>query len=124
MLLRPKSASTFEVVGECYVYGMMDTEILLGKIPSPWHFRVNHRTNNYEPEFWNHETQSMSGRDPRLGDLPEDWEVLDRPWTRDDPLLYAPHRNTRTGAIINWDPRMSPEALRARGVKLEEIVLV
>jgi hypothetical protein len=41
-----------------------------------------------------------------------------------DPIVMAVFKNTETGEIMKSDPRMLPEALIARGVKLENIRLV
>jgi len=67
-----------------------------------------------------------SKQDPRLGDIHSsfEWETAEQEKTPDDPQLFAPHRNKRTGEIINSDPRLSLEALLQRGVKLEQFRLV
>lgn len=37
----------------------------------------------------------------------------------DDPTNYDFFRNKETGELINYDPRLEPEKLEKRGVKLE-----
>jgi hypothetical protein len=120
---------TFEVVGECYVHGFMYGESLLGPLPAPWRARKDTgSTGSFLPLFWNSETDSESREDPRLEDLPAEWEKIEEEqWAPEFVGLYfpySPHRNTVTGEEIVSDPRMFPEALKARGVRLEEFTLV
>jgi len=104
----------------------MDGESLLGPLPYPWEHRAMEVPGlyRYQPMYWNSITGITTRNDPRLGDLSPEWERLDQTWTPDDPMLFAPHRNKVTGNSINSDPRMLPEALTARGVKLETFCLV
>lgn len=127
LVLRPTENGTFCVIGECYFHGLMHGESLLDPLPSPWtvvlfpdenvRFQITH--------YWNPETETLSIEDPRLGKLSGGSERIDGlKRTPDDPLLFAPHRSIRTGEVINWDPRMSPEALEARGVDISAFTLV
>jgi hypothetical protein len=110
------------------MHGVMDDEPLLGPLPFSWRVqRVRFNISDlggYSTRYWNSETNSSTTEDPRLGSLPFPWERVNRSKTTADPLTVAPHRNKLTGEEVNWDPRMSPEALRARGVKLETFNLV
>jgi len=113
------------VVGECFVYGMMDGETLLGPFPSPWSVHVQQDLRGLnQPMYWNSETKSYQQDDPRLGELPACWEKVEREKTSDDPHLFSPHRNKLTGEVINSDPRVFPEALKERGVDLQMFRLV
>jgi len=125
MLLRKTSEGVYNVVGECYIHGIMDGESLLGPLPSAWGICPARNSNGiYVPKYWNFEIDAMTSEDPRLGELPPEWESIKQQRTPDDPLLFAPHRHKLTGEIINSDPRMLPEALRARGVDLQILRLV
>ena len=126
LLRRNLSQNVFQVVGECYIYGIMDGESLLGPIPSPWKVRPARERGSdiFEPRYWNTAINAITREDPRLGDLPPEWERIKQRRTTDDPILFAPHRNKLTGEIINSDPRMLPENLRARGVDLQSFQLV
>jgi len=125
IILRPTKTGTYNLVGECYVHGLMRGESLLGPLPHPWKFRLlRDELNILQPSFWNSDTNTSKEEDPRLGGLPPDWERIEHERTSDDALLYSYHRNTVTGEVINSDPRMFPEALAARGVKLEQFLLV
>ena len=116
----------FQVVGECYTHGIMDGESLLGQLPPFWEVRpvIDMSNGVKEPAYWNSETNSASRDDPRLGELPAEWERITQRRTPDDPILFAPHRNKLTGEIINSDPRMLPNNLRKRGINLEMFPLV
>jgi hypothetical protein len=75
--------------------------------------------------FYNSETKITCDEDPRLGPLPEEWEAVDRgERTSEDPRIFRCFRNKQTGEVVNSNPRMEPEALRHRGVKLWEFTLV
>jgi len=124
-MLRQTGDKTYKVVGECYLYGILDGEALLGPLPPGWHVKlVMNNTGFHEPRFCNSNTNTMVREDPRLGQVPPEWESLDQEQTPEDALLFAPHRNNITGEVINSDPRLFPEALIARGVKLETFRLV
>ena len=110
MILRQVYPDVFEVIGEC--------------LPHPWKMRHKRGKSFYEPGFIYSITEEVSQEDPRLGPLPKKWERVELERTPDDPLLFAPHRNTVTGEIINSDPRMFPEALKARGIKFQQLRLV
>jgi len=126
ILRKISSQNVFQVVGECYIHGIMDGESLLGPIPSPWKVRLtrDNLSEIQEPRYWNTAINAMSREDPRLEDLPPEWERIKQRRTADDPILFAPHRNRLTGETINSDPRMLPENLRARGVDLQTFQLI
>lgn len=53
-----------------------------------------------------------------------DWQPGAWERTRVDPNNCCRFRNTRTGEVVNSDPRLFPEALEARGVDVRTITLV
>ena len=127
LLLRPRSDGCFLVVGDCYIPEFNDAKALLGPLPESWSVQVRGRSDDrqgYFPHFFDSEGQSLSEKDPRLGNLPHNWERFNRDWEYGDPLNAQWYKNTITGEIINSDPRMSPEALKARGVKVQTITLI
>jgi len=75
---------------------------------------------------WSHRFVSESGdetdQDPRLGPLPSDWEFVPDEWTPNDPEYCVRYRNTKSGQTINYDPRMTAEALR-KHTAIQEIIL-
>ncbi|KAH8587973.1 heterokaryon incompatibility protein-domain-containing protein [Bisporella sp. PMI_857] len=125
IVLRPAAVSSYEVVGESYVQGLMSGEALLGPLPEPWIATgTDYWVGMRKPRFFNLDDGTTIDEDPRLGDLPTEWKPNNRQQTADDPMLFSPHKNKITGEEINWDPRFSPEALKARGVKLETFKLI
>ncbi|KAF2099797.1 HET-domain-containing protein [Rhizodiscina lignyota] len=127
MVLRPRPGERYQVIGSAYVHGVHDGEALLGSLPDSWKFEstpVNHVS------IYNRFINISTGEvvditdDPRLGPLPEEWGFTDeRPTTLDASQTPLCFRNKITGEIINSDPRMLPDALRARGVKLRTFAL-
>ena len=123
LILRPNDAQTYKVVGECYIDGFMEGEALLGALPSSWQ-----RVSRYFPDlgtaygnFMNVQTGVVQVEDPRLGPLPAGWRIADHRKQH----AYNKFSNEELGvSATNTDPRLSPEALRARGVNLEELRLV
>jgi hypothetical protein len=98
-------------------------KVLLGPLPKPWTMVVE---DFYPIEFalYNSEPEEIIIDDPRLGALPEEWEEveIEDETHSDHALRHYMHRDL--GAVIDSDPRMLPDTLRPRGVKLETIVLV
>jgi hypothetical protein len=100
----------------------MTGEALLGPLPKPWiakrefgPFLV------WQPRFYNSDTLEAVGLegDPRLGPVSDDWENLEN----DDPHRIQKWKNKTTGETINSDPRLLPQALIERGVKLQTFAL-
>lgn len=127
IMLRPTvpGSDPFLVVGPCSMEGLKDGEGLLGPILEPWKLQVKPLGGNYIPHFFNTSTKVVSMEDPRLPPLPADWEEqAQRDRTQDDPFFLREFQNKVTGEIMNSDPRMLPDALRQRGVRLETFRLV
>lgn len=122
MIIRQQSDGTYQVVGEAFVYALLDAQALLGSLPEPWY--VQESTLHYRPTYWflNRETGEMTEDDPRLGPL-IGWERLDVEMGPDDPHTCQKYKNIETGEVINYDPRMSLDALKARGVDLRTFAL-
>ncbi|KAJ4361876.1 hypothetical protein N0V83_010817 [Neocucurbitaria cava] len=127
LLLRPKRGGSFQVVGDCYIPGLNDAKALLGPLPGGWSVQwlapLNDRRDRL-PVLFNSETENLSEEDPRLADLPHDWEEFEREWEYGDARNAKWFKNTKTGRILNSDPRMHPEALKPRGVSVREIELI
>lgn len=123
LILRSNDAQTFEVVGECYIDGFMEGEALLSALPRNWQ-----RISRYFPDldrdydaFMNVQTGVVQVEDPRLGPLPAGWSIADHRKKH----VYNKFSNEELGVTATLtDPRLSPEALIARGVNLQEIRLV
>ncbi|KAE9368957.1 hypothetical protein N431DRAFT_382768 [Stipitochalara longipes BDJ] len=127
ILIRPQPNNTFQVLGECLIFGLNDANAFLGPLPSPWAAHVfDDSTGLFTVlRFYNSETKMKLDEDPRLGPLPEGWEAVDRgERTSEDPRIFRCFKNKQTGEIVNSDPRMEPEVLRGRGVELRNFALV
>ncbi|KAI0140441.1 heterokaryon incompatibility protein-domain-containing protein [Xylariaceae sp. FL1272] len=125
LLLRPAADSTFRVLGECLVAGFMDDEAVLGPLPRPWRLVVLSHSDGHRRHYYlNEETGIEAEEDPRMTELPSDWEYLNRSRTPNDPVFFAWYRNKVTGEEINSDPRLLPDALRKRGVDVQTITLI
>lgn len=74
--------------------------------------------------YVNMATGEQVADDPRLGALPPEWERVVHERTADDPAYFQFFRHSDTGEVINFDPRLSPECLQARGVQLETFDLI
>jgi len=113
-----------QVIGPCYVHHLGDAVPLLGPLPALWIVqRVFNRMRHSTYRFLNPGTGEVSEEDPRLEPL-EDWERIEVERTRDHPPICQFYRNARTGVVLNSDPRMEADALRARGCELLDFVLV
>lgn len=121
MVLRPTSEGNFKVIGPCFIFGLMEGEALLGQIPVPWTVQYS---GQYDRIFLNKETKEKTVEDPRLRSLPPDWESVEVTRTSNEPIHFGYFRNKKSGEMMNSDPRMLPEALEKRGIKLEKFCLV
>ena len=122
LVLRPCGDGSYKVMGECYIDGFMDGAAYLGPLPTKWQRTARYfegfATNYYT--FVNLQTGEFQVEDPRSGPLTAGWYISDH--ERKDALnLYA---NDETGVRTRFDPRMTPEALTARGVEMREFQLV
>ena len=112
MLLRITSNSQYEVVGSCYVHGLMDGEALLGPIPE--HFQpmdvLNERKSDYFRGFLDHRTGKVQYNDPRVESLQED-EIGEG-----IPRIRQPD-----GTLTR---RLTAEMIKKRGVKLQTFDLI
>ena len=119
LLLRPASAGTFEIVGDCYFLHLEDEQGILGHVPPRWTVQiVNDEHRNPFRQFLD-TSGKASTRDPRLNNLPPDWEPV-------VVVAGKPRcvRNVHTGEIIEKDTRVTCDDLRARGIELETFRLV
>jgi hypothetical protein len=120
LLRRLEGSGEFLVINESYIHGLMYGEALLGTLPAPWSVHLFNGTESiYTAQYTNTETGEVDLDDPRLGDLPSEWEQLAVNRTANDPMHVVRFRNKTTGQTSNSDPRLLPDALRARGVPLE-----
>ncbi|KAH7070729.1 heterokaryon incompatibility protein-domain-containing protein [Paraphoma chrysanthemicola] len=126
VILREQSDGQHLFVGCVYIHGLMDGEALLGPLPSGYGVKVDSDDNSDWHQFLIDSSTGQSSRsDPRLDPLPTPWEQCvapDRLWAAAKKV--DAFKNRDTGEIMYTDPRMLPAALRARGVPLQDFLLV
>ncbi|KAL8889084.1 MAG: hypothetical protein Q9215_003583 [Flavoplaca cf. flavocitrina] len=122
LILRPSNNSSHEVVGECYIDGIMDGGALLGELPKNWMLvqKIFPELHGYYVVLFDSETQRIHLHDPRLGPLPAGWRIENHK----NDYAYNWFLNDITGEATRFDPRLEPEALKARGVDLREFRLI
>lgn len=72
IVLRPTDDGCFGVVGYCYIYGYGDGEALFGPLPAGWS-RVRGKNGGC---FIERSTGKKQFTDPRLGELPDGWQMI------------------------------------------------
>ena len=121
MVLRPRDSNRFEVVGPCFVHGLMLGEALKPPLEPPWKDVLPVARGWALSYFINVQTGDLLKSDPRLGSLPTSWEEV----TTLDPVLPPfVFENKETGHMSINDPRMSAEAIEQRGIALETLELI
>ena len=122
IVLRP-TVQGYLVVGDCYLHGVMQAESLLGPLPHPWQWvsRYNEELGGPFACLFNKETNQYQLNDPRLGPLPSGWRVR----SHAEEAWWNWYVNEITGEDSGrLDPRLSPEALKRRGVNVQEFRLI
>jgi len=124
-ILREQPNGQHLFVGCAYVHGIMDGEALLGPLLDGWKVVIDFdRNDDLQQQFVDPTTGETTTVDPRLPSLPPEWEPViapDRFWPHKKVDAF---KNTTTGQILHSDPRLLPDALRARDVPLEQFALV
>lgn len=120
MVLRPRGSNRYEVVGPCFVHGLMLGEALKPPLERPWKDVLPVARGWALSYFINSQTGELLKSDPRLGLLPTGWEEV----TTLDPFLPPFVFKQENGHISMNDPRMSAEAIKQRGIVLETLELI
>ena len=112
MLLRPTTNSQYQVVGECYVHGLMNGEAFLGPLPEElqpiYIFNEPKRK-----DFWGYldlRTGKTQWNDPRVESLPENDN------DEETPMISLPD-----GTV---ERQLTPKMIQRRGVKLQTFDLI
>jgi len=126
LLLRPvpQQKDTYQLVGECYVAGLMNGEALLGSLPGLWKFGKVNKNNN---RIYMHEGANSTLMDPRLGLLPNGWQTryLGGIETNKEGDFNDFEFQNRESGLVTWaDPRLTKDALIERGSDMREFILV
>jgi hypothetical protein len=122
MILRPFYGNTYKVVGESYCNGYMCCESFLGSLPNTHRmvWLTEKRRAHVYPVYLELDSSTTQVEDPRSGELPKGWKLRDH----NEKHMFHHFMNEETGERTVKDPRLSPEALTARGVNVEYFNLV
>ncbi|KAL1861685.1 hypothetical protein VTK73DRAFT_6970 [Phialemonium thermophilum] len=124
IILREAPDGRYSVVGECYIEGLDDAVGILGPLPEGWTKVAGKDSDGYTVHnFKNQSTGVITSEDPRVPPLLPPWRALERERDPGCPAVWACFENTTSGEVIDTDPRMLPDALEQRGVKLETFKL-
>jgi len=130
LVLHPTQNSCFHVGGECFVNAMMNGEGLLGSLGPGSRHEPKWRHGEWVPVVIKNDGTATQ-LDPRAGPLPPGWSVVYRskygeasPEIVDGEFQAQYFRNSDTGEEVWWDPRLTSENLKKRGVDMQEFVLV
>jgi hypothetical protein len=129
LVLRATEENRYQVGGECFVYGMMNGEALLGALSAGSQFGWRNVAGSLEAVVVDGNGVPTQ-LDPRAGSLPTGWSVhygdLNEPGVEiEDGELknqWFYHWETRKKAW--FDPRLTSENLKKMGVDIQEFVLV
>lgn len=120
MILRPRETGHFEVIGDAYCEGIMAGEALLGPFPETIQYIEVLIGGYLHHRFKDRRIGTVTSEDPRLGPLPAGWR-------KENADREAPEWrfvNDITGEDTWSDPRLTPEALKKRGVNIQVFDLV
>jgi hypothetical protein len=140
LVLRPVGGTldNFRLLGEGYISGLMDGQIILGRLesvkansPGIWESRLKPVDGYNVLCFRNGE--KLTQKDPRLWPLPDGWHEIY--WTQDGAyrsdeiapdgtLRSLVFENSTTGEKTPWDPRMTSKALKERGHHVQDLVII
>ncbi|RGP78892.1 heterokaryon incompatibility [Fusarium longipes] len=131
ILVRPTTGGKHRTLGDCYVHGVMSGETLLGPLPADYIVQGRAGPDGvYRTKFLNKDTGVHTLGDPRLVPIPfpKGWLFLEFGMEVDDPDYCSLFRNSETGKIVDYDPRMTmicawrvrPEAQRQFATTMAE----
>ena len=125
LLLRAAQGS-HQVVGACYIQGLMYAEALLGPMSEGWEYvmRSDQISGGYLHTFVHKPSGRVQCEDPRLGPLPEGWSVKSHEEEDAFPIYVNDRTGEFCGKAYTADPRMTSEELRLRGVDMRTFRLV
>ncbi|KAL8846121.1 MAG: hypothetical protein Q9221_008767 [Calogaya cf. arnoldii] len=123
LVLRSDNNLSHQVVGACYIDSLMTGEALLGELPRNWSlvskYFPEHNSGHYI--LLEGDTGKTHVQDPRLGPLPAGWRIQNH----EKEKAVSRYVNDISGEDAGYrDPRLEPDALRARGVDIQEFRLV
>ncbi len=126
IVLRPQGEEKYSVVGECYCHGIMDGSALLGPLPAGFEIVVNFFQEWGGYAFIDRRSRKFQREDPRLAGypLPPRWRI--DTYHEGATLVFVQDNNDgpEKEQTANFDPRMTPDELRKRGVNVVKFDLI
>ena len=119
-VLRPQPDDTFQVIGPASCEGFRYQEALLSPIPRGYRSVVVTGEGMEGPVYKKDDTEEIIVDDLRRGALCHPWDFIEH----DNDHLFNAFVNLETGEQTLQDPRITVDALRARGVPIRDFVLV
>lgn len=123
MVLWPHDGDTYEVVGESYCRGFMACEVFLGPLPTTHRLVLRMSepmTSTVYQVFLDLSSGMTHPEDPRLDQLPRGWRFIEH----NQKHIWHAFWNEETREQTFNDPRLTPEALKARGVEVRAFDLI
>jgi hypothetical protein len=128
IVLRSQGEGKYSVVGECYCHGIMDGSALLGPLPAGFEFVVNFVQDwkGYSSAFIDRRSGKVQGEDPRLAGypLPPRWRIETRREGATVNFVQDNDDGTEKERTAKFDPRMTADELRKRGVNVVKFDLI
>lgn len=136
-VLRPTGGiSSYQIVGPCYVQGIMFGEALFGQLPAEWACMLHEKS--WRMCFRHRKSGKMTFEDPRLWPLPAPWQshycdflskgqsCINECGTGHEgaELRECHFINTETQQKIVDDPRLDLPGLEKGGIELQTYILV
>jgi len=107
------------------VHGLSDSIGILGPLPAGWKTIIKgDASGGQRQHFVRMSDNKETLDDPRLPPLPSKWERMTYERSPDDPAIFGRFKDTETGEIVNYDPRLVPEVLETCGIDLQSFKLV
>jgi hypothetical protein len=121
LVLRPLGDGKNLIIGACLKPDIMNGEAMLGPLPDYWKLGTNDA--GLFQGFVNTKTQENIRTDARLEPLSSEWEELDQ--EGDSFFEFGTvFRKKNTSESQKFDPRLTPERLMARAIRLEWLKIV
>jgi hypothetical protein len=122
MILRPTQTGQYKLVGAGYCHGFMNGEAFMGPLPSSSEIVQNYydETESWQTAFLDRATGALHIEDPRLGSLPNSWRRSSQLNAHTWPRFV----NNETRESMEFDPRLYPEHLEERGIKLQTFYII
>lgn len=120
VILRRQANGHYTFVSEAYVHGLMNGEAILGSFPAGWQVQAERSKQGLMIQAFSKvdSPAELIFEDPRLENLSTGWAMNDTETLQSSSFFNGADMTHQDDSIGN-DPRLNPETLSTRGVKLE-----